>query len=152
MRTNVFLGLAIAAIALVYGQLIRGIAGTGYIQAMGADSLPKVLFVVLLFLGLLLAVYSAFGRHGHETVAGFSRSELARVLVALVLIVGYFILMPKVGFDLATLAFLICFQYVLQMRKILMLVTVAVAATMIFHIVFINFLLVPLPLGLLRNM
>jgi putative tricarboxylic transport membrane protein len=115
--------------------------------------------LVLVFMAVVSAILLLQGivaqRHTHETVADAAETAPARaydlVAAAFAVITAYIVLLPLLGFRIATVAFVAVFQALLERpstpRQWTILAAVAIGTSIVTYIVFERYLLVLLPRG-----
>lgn len=95
-------------------------------------------------------------KHGIEsgvwTLLGETNAAIAKRLSVLALTIAYVMLLPRLGFFVATFSFLLASMAILGVRKPLRLVLVPLIATSIAHLLFIVVLGISLPIGVVGEL
>ncbi|WP_255681370.1 tripartite tricarboxylate transporter TctB family protein [Natrinema sp. SYSU A 869] len=84
-------------------------------------------------------------RSDEERSYEISASVAVTVGIAAVLVVGYVVLMPFLGFLLATVVFLVVSMHFSGVDRVWKSVPVALGVSLALHYIFIQFLRIPLP-------
>ncbi|HXF82571.1 MAG TPA: tripartite tricarboxylate transporter TctB family protein [bacterium] len=146
-RADLITGLALLAFTALYAQqsflIRRGFAS----DRLGPAAFPRLLALTLGVLAVLLVVRALAGRSDPSRPPAIRGGPFAAVLG---LLVAYALLMPRVGFLLATPILLGGVIYALGLRAWLTLVGTALGITAVLYIVFARALHVLLPMGVLR--
>jgi putative tricarboxylic transport membrane protein len=146
-RADLITGLALLAFTALYAQqsflIRRGFAS----DRLGPAAFPRLLALVLGILAALLVVRALAGRSDPARPPAIRGGPFAAVLV---LLVAYALLLPRVGFLLATPVLLGGVIYALGLRAWLTLVGTALGITAVLYVVFGRGLHVLLPMGVLR--
>jgi putative tricarboxylic transport membrane protein len=146
-RADFAIGLGLLAFALVYYQqsfsIVRGFAS----DRLGPAFFPRMLALSLAALSLVLIVRALAGRSDPSRPPAMRLGVFAAVMGLLVV---YAVIMPAVGFIVATPVLLAAVIWLLGLRQWAALLTTAIAVTAVLYVVFGRALHVLLPLGPLR--
>ena len=126
---------------------------------IGPDAWPKIILVLMLMSALWGATSSAFkaGMHApDEEIEVESDEALIRppelhprlVWLAIAATLGYLLLLPALGFFLATIIFSFVLMYLGQYRKPLQVTVLSVTIAFAFMFMFMRVVYVSLPLGM----
>jgi putative tricarboxylic transport membrane protein len=143
---DLWIGLAITALAVGYYMAARGISDSMLSDEVGAAGLPKLLAGVLAASGVLLAIRS-------QTGAG-ARIKLALEPQAIGLVAGmiaYIALMPLVGYPVALAALVTGVALLAGARPTIWLGVISVAAGIGFWLVFARLFHISVPSGILLS-
>jgi putative tricarboxylic transport membrane protein len=111
---------------------------------------PRIITVIVAALCIYELGVSLRAALAGQLIAREQREEVARGIRwhhALLAIAAYCALIYVLGFDFATLAFLIGFPLLTGYRRWIIIVIVAVVITVLMEVSFVRFLHVPLPKG-----
>ncbi|WP_407308041.1 tripartite tricarboxylate transporter TctB family protein [Desulfosporosinus sp. SB140] len=110
---------------------------------------PRMFAIVLILAGLfqLISYFKVKERNDEDDE---KEVELTALLVGILAIFIYALLMPILGFIIATILDIVIFIYLIGRPKLYFALPVAVIATIIIWAVFSQVLNVPLPIGLLK--
>ena len=146
-RADFVIGLGLLAFALVYYQqsfsIVRGFAS----DRLGPAFLPRMLAFALAALSLTLIVRALAGRSDPSRPPEMRVGVFAAVMGLLVI---YAVVMPAVGFIVATPILLAAVIWLLGLRQWVTLLGTALAVTAVLYVVFGRALHVLLPLGPFR--
>ncbi len=155
---DVWVSLALLCVAAFYGYNTFGYSEGTAPGLPNARTLPLVLTAVLTLLALVIFARALVAaRPGASAPAGADAEEdpedarlveapsLARLGVLLALLVVYLLLMPRVGFLVATVAFGVAVQALIFRSRLLSGAIVAVAMAGLGYWIFASLLDVPLP-------
>ncbi|WP_160135353.1 tripartite tricarboxylate transporter TctB family protein [Halococcus salsus] len=102
--------------------------------------------------GIALLAVIQFGSalSSDETrVVTVTTRKVRRVVIPLLFLVGYVVLLPVLGFIIATIAFLLLVMYYSGARDVRLTIPIALVAGVILQNLFVGFLHVPLPTGMI---
>ncbi|HEU5304919.1 MAG TPA: tripartite tricarboxylate transporter TctB family protein [Gemmatimonadales bacterium] len=148
----------IAGLICLAGALVLWVAGRGLPQPVlvpiGPAYYPRLLFIVVGVLSAALVVTDVVGqrRGGARPAASSARYRL--VVLTFVIFALYVVMLPALGFRLATLLFVGGLQVVLeppQGRRWWLVLAVALGTTVLTYYVFERYLSVLLPRGRLTG-
>ena len=153
MGRDAITGLVILAASLFLFWTTLGLERHPLVP-VGPEFYPQLVLGVTALFALLLVISGLIGHRRVRTGAPVSRSAANYTLVATAFAIFaiYVVAMPYLGFRVATFAFLIALPLTLERprgarsRWILVLV-IALAATVVIHLLFENYLQVLLPRG-----
>jgi hypothetical protein len=151
-----FAGLVLAA-GLVYEAMALWMP-RGRIGQPGPGFFPMIVgaFLVLTAAGCLLQALLARRTEGPaaRTAAepGAANRQLSRVWLLIGCLVLYGVALQPVGFPVALLLFLVVSIWIFGYRKWLPTLGIAAALTAVSYLVFVVWLKVPLPLGILSDL
>ena len=109
----------------------------------GPDFYPRVIAVLIAFFALVQLGYSV--TRGEQLSHEISLEVTIRVVGALVLVVAYVVLLPRLGFIVATILFLAVAMRYSGVTTYGRMVVVSVGLTVLLYYTFAVFLRVPLP-------
>lgn len=137
--------LVFAAVLAGYSQTFPAIPG----QAYGAAIFPTAIAIGFAGCGALLVAGGFRAGDRHMQAADWMRQRRAvlSVAVTVLMVVGYILLAPGIGY-LPVMAVMLLILFLLLGVKWPTAVAVAVAVTVLIHGVFAGILLVPLPIGI----
>ena len=146
-RADLLIGLGLLVFTGLYAQqsfmIRRGFAS----DRLGPAFFPRLLALALAVLAVTLIVRALAGRSDPSRPPAIRLGAFAGVLV---LLVAYALLMPRVGFVLATPVLLGPVIWLLGLRSWASLLGTALGVTAVLYIVFARGLHVLLPMGPLR--
>lgn len=141
-RADLLIGLGLMVVAAVYFQqsfaITRGFAS----DRLGPAFFPRLLAVVLAILALVLVMRALSGRSDPTPPPAM---RLGVFLGTLVLMVVYSLVLPRVGFLLATPLLLGAVIWLLGLRRWSTMAATAIGVTGVLYIVFARMLKVLLP-------
>lgn len=113
----------------------------------GPDFFPRMIVALIAFFALVQLAKSVRSEvpNTHEV----SRSVAVTVAIAAALVVGYVAVMPFLGFVLATLLFLVVSMHFSGVETFRHSIPISVVVTIVLYYVFVQFLRVRLPEGVL---
>lgn len=122
-----------------------------------AYQLPRILIalIVLLSVGMVWESYSLNRKEEKETSAAAEKSadgsSIRTPVVYALLIAGYVFLLQPIGYFIMTPAFILASFFFLKSAKPAAAAVTAVGFTMFVYILFVLFLHLPIPMGLLSG-
>ena len=157
MGRDTLTGLVVLAASLVLFWATLGLERHPMVP-VGPGFYPRIVLGITAALGLLLVLLDVLGRRGavakpaEPAGAGTVRPNYALVVTAFAVFTAYVLALPYLGFRIATLAFLVVMQVVLQpprgVRRWVVVLAVALVATGASYYAFERYLHVLLPRGL----
>jgi putative tricarboxylic transport membrane protein len=149
-------GLICLALSIGLLVLTRGLPQSSFVP-LGPEFYPRIVLVIMAVLSVML-VASDLWRQRTQSAAAAAAAEPAPVkrnyrLVGMTFAVfaGYVVLLPLVGYRVATFLFMVALQSVIDpprgARRWLVVMISAVASAAVTYIVFDNYLSVLLPRG-----
>lgn len=155
MGRDTITGLAVLAASLVLLWATLGLERHPMVP-VGPGFYPRIVLGITAAMALLLVVLDVLGRRTAVARAGepadAARPDYGLVLAAFAVFAAYVIALPYLGFRIATLAFLIVMQAVLEpprgVRRWAIVLVVALVATAASYYAFERYLHVLLPRGL----
>ena len=157
MGRDTLTGLVVLAASLVLFWATLGLERHPMVP-VGPGFYPRIVLGITAALGLLLVLLDVLGRRravakpAEPAGAGTVRPNYALVVAAFAVFTVYVLALPYVGFRIATLAFLVVMQVVLQpprgVRRWVVVLAVALVATGASYYAFERYLHVLLPRGL----
>ena len=140
INANTFVGIGFAA----FGAFLFYQAGQLRNQdEFGPSTFPKLIAIVMIACGLLLAVQSVLFKNVPKFE--WNRNSFFRVLILAALLVVYLILMPRVGFIICTIVLIAAALWLFEMRDIKLLAILSVVCPVVLYFLFAKLLNVPLP-------
>lgn len=117
-------------------------------DVLGAAFLPKLYSILLIIFGVILITKKLVKSNTNpENQEGEFKGFYG--LSSMVIVLIYVLLLPYIGFYIATILVMLTLLYFLKVRKILVLLSVSVGVTLFVFILFEKLLKVPLPTGVL---
>ena len=157
MGRDTLTGLVVLAASLVLFWATLGLERHPMVP-VGPGFYPRIVLGITAAMGLLLVLLDVLGRRravakpAEPAGAGTVRPNYALVVAAFAVFTVYVLALPYVGFRIATLAFLVVMQVVLEpprgMRRWVVVLAVALVATGASYYAFERYLHVLLPRGL----
>jgi len=155
MGRDTITGLAVLAASLVLFWATLGLERHPMVP-VGPGFYPRIVLGITALMALLLVVVDVLERRKAVAKAGeaegAARPDYGLVLAAFAVFAAYVIALPYLGFRIATLAFLIVMQAVLEpprgVRRWAIVLAVALVATAASYYAFERYLHVLLPRGL----
>ncbi|GHV53896.1 hypothetical protein FACS1894206_05540 [Deltaproteobacteria bacterium] len=142
MRQNHFLAVILLAIAIfIYMNSLSIPVLASDLNIIGAAFFPKLLAV---FLGGM-AVFIAVDRTNTKRFEFRTTREVWLVLLFTAMLFLYIYLMSVIGFEITSFVFLGLTMWLLGLRKIPVLIGIAVILPAIVYVVFVNFMYIPIP-------
>ena len=117
----------------------------------GPGAIPKILSAGLVVLGLILAIGGFLTKKKPEEKL-VTRQELVLTLIMTGICVAYIILLPIIGYVIATPLLIAAILFTVGSRKWTTLVFVSLGASLVLFVLFYSLLRVNLPLGFMKNM
>lgn len=111
----------------------------------GPDFYPRVIAILIAFFALVQLGHSLL--EGEQLTHELSLEVTMRVVGAFALVVAYVWLLPRLGFVLGTVAFLVVAMAYSGVRSYVRMAFVSVGLTLGLYYVFVVFLRIPLPEG-----
>ncbi len=125
-----------------------------------AYQLPRILIVVVLLLSALMIVERVYlirkartagtGAGGDASAAAPEPVNLSRVAVFTVLLAGYVLTIKPLGYFIVTPLYLAAVLLYLRATKLPWVMAIAFGFTVFVYLLFVLFLRLPVPMGLLR--
>lgn len=115
---------------------------------MGAGTWPKILSVVMIFLGVLLLIQS-LGDHSGAESPFHNAAELKRVGLGIVILAVFCLLLYLVGFMIASAFMIPAVMLLMGEKRIPMLAGLTVGVLVAVYVIFVLALKLPLPQGIL---
>ena len=148
-RRDLLSAAGLAALAAGYLVANRSYA-LDTLATPGPGIFPLAVGVLMLALAAAQAVASGGSRPGAMTVPGATVGERGRVTAMVALLVGYPLAAGVLGFFSASFAVIFVSSRVLGARDWLRPLALALGVTVAAHLIFVTWLGVPFPTGLLR--
>lgn len=119
-------------------------------QDTGPGFLPRVYCIILFFLGITLILqYVPFKEFNQGTKNKSITKELKMALKAMGLVLLYLLVIPYLGFYIATLFIVVIFLWVCGVRQVLQMILLPLGLTLFVFILFNQMLNIPIPSGML---
>jgi putative tricarboxylic transport membrane protein len=144
---------AIGVVALIAPAYVFQVAPAAFGNGLGPAAWPRGVLALLAFFAFAWAARDvwAVAARGRPASLVAAREEgtydWGKALIGLALIVAYGILLPKIGFALATAAFMTVWCLIGGIRNLLAITSVALIGTAILLWVFMGLALMPLSRG-----
>lgn len=149
-RRNVIAALVLIALSIGYGVLTAYLPERSLPNTPGPPFFPWINTVILMALSLGLLASGLFG--ADAAVAGADRTARLRGGAVLALFFGYLLVLPGLGFVLATIPFFALLMTLFGERRPLPVAAGAVGITVILYILFRHGFGVFLPSGVLADL
>ena len=143
--------IAMGAVSLVLGVAYTGLAlemPLGSVQQPGAAVFPIIVGVILM-IGSLAAIFEGRSMARDDTVELPAGADRIRVLYLVGLMLGYFVALPWLGQLLSSVFFSILLMRILSTLHWARLLIYALAMSLSVYLLFVYFLKVPMPAGIL---
>lgn len=143
----------IVAVAVAYEAMALWMP-QGSLKFPGPGYYPKLvgIFLIVTSVGCLLQA-ALTRRTGQATeIPAIMTTAAARTALLVALLVGYSLLLKPAGFPIAICLFLVASIRVFGYRKWPIAVLIAIGLTAVSYLVFISWLKVPLPLGVIGDL
>lgn len=118
-------------------------------DVLGAAFLPKLYSILLIIFGVILITKKLVKSNTNPENQEGEFKGFFYGLSSMVIVLIYVLLLPYIGFYIATILVMLTLLYFLKVRKILVLLSVSVGVTLFVFILFEKLLKVPLPTGVL---
>lgn len=151
----VFFGVCVAFFSFMLYESL-GLVGQGRSGEMGSGFWPMTALLASTLLSVVLLISSVnkfrrecktFAAETPEAAAELRRQQIT-VTLSVVCFLGYLVMIPLIGFILATLIFIPIFAMALGERRKLILLISPVLLTTIIVAVFAKFITIPFPKGI----
>lgn len=149
-------GLIVLALSIGMLVLTRGLPQSSFVP-MGPDFYPRIVLVIMAVLSVMLVASDLWRqrRQGAEAAADAEPAPEKRnyrlVGMTFAVFAGYVVLLPLVGYRLATFLFMVALQAVIDpprgRRRWVVVMISALASAALTYVVFDNYLSVLLPRG-----
>jgi hypothetical protein len=155
LTQNGFAGLICLALSLGMLVLTRGLPQSSFVP-VGPDFYPRIVLVIMAVLSALLVAADFWPRQPGEAAPAAEapvpeKRNYRLVGVTYAVFTGYVILLPLVGYRVATFVFVAALQAVFEsprgVRRWALVMVSALASALITYIVFNDYLSVLLPRG-----
>jgi hypothetical protein len=156
LTQNVVSGIVCLALSIGMLVLTRGLPQSSFVP-VGPDFYPRIVLVIMALLSVLLIVADLWprGAKGAEATAAPAPAPEKRnyrlVGVTYAVFTGYVILLPLIGYRVATFVFVAALQAVFEpprgARGCVLLMVSGLATALVTYIVFNDYLSVLLPRG-----
>jgi len=120
----------------------------GRFKHPGPGFLPFGLAIVLISLSLIL-IFTRWGKGKTPTPFWPHRTWL-RPLLGVAILVFYAWIIQRLGFIITTFAFLLIWMKVIERLRWRTMISISIGTTAALYVIFVLFLEVPLPLGILK--
>lgn len=153
MGRDAITGLVVLAASLFLFWITLGLKRHPLVP-VGPEFYPQLVLGATALLALLLVICDVVRHRRARPIpsAPAARANYALVVIAFAIFAVYVIALPYLGFRLATLVFLVAMPLALEpprgaRRRWVLVLVVALTATVVTHLVFENYLQVLLPRG-----
>jgi len=148
-------GLICLALSIALLVLTRGLPQSSFVP-IGPDFYPRIVLAIMAALSALLIVADVWRQRSQAATTGAESTPEKRnyrlVGTTFAVFAGYVILLPLVGYRVATFAFMVALQAVIDpprgTRRWVVVLVSALASAAVTYVVFEHFLSVLLPRGL----
>ena len=141
---NILLPCCLIAVSLVFLVITFGFR----VEEAGPGLIPRLwIYLILVLSGVVL--WQALG--GRDKVAPkIERPSLLALTMAM--LIGYFLVMPYIGYFLSTFIFIVVMLHILSYRKKILIYVIAVGWCVCSYLVFYKLLYIQLPLGVFEDL
>jgi lysylphosphatidylglycerol synthetase-like protein (DUF2156 family) len=146
-KVNISISGVLLAFTGYYAYLVSRLPTRKIPYTLGADFMPWVLTVCLLFLSTLLLLISLFSKGESERVGGISLKEVGGILSLLAIIVVYIGAMIYFGYVFITPLFIAAMMLISGSRKLEEIILFPIGITLAVYLFFHRLFDVPLPGG-----
>lgn len=146
-RANVFISIVLIVFSGFYAHLITGLPKREIPYTLGADFMPWVLTICLLFLASVLLLRGLFLRGGDTKGVTISLREVSGILSLLAIIVAYIEAMIYFGYLFTTPLFIATMMLISGSRKVREIILFSIVIALAVYFFFHRFFDVPLPGG-----
>jgi hypothetical protein len=146
-RANIFVSIVLIVFAGFYGYLITRLPTREIPYTLGADFMPWVLTVCLVFLSSVLLLRSLFHRREERGGVSISLKEVGGILWLLAIILVYIEAMIYFGYLFITPFFIVAMMLISGSRSLRELIFFSIGITLAVYLFFYRFFDVPLPGG-----
>lgn len=146
-RANVFISIVLIVFSGFYAYLITGLPKREIPYTLGADFMPWVLTICLLFLASVLLLRGLFFGREERGEVSMSLKEVAGILSLLAIIVVYIEAMIYFGYLFITPLFIATMMLISGSRKVREIILFSIGIALAVYLFFHRFFDVPLPGG-----
>jgi hypothetical protein len=147
-------GLICLALAIGLLVLTRGLPQSSFVP-VGPDFYPRIVLVIMALLSAMLIASDLWQQRTQSADAGAESAQEERnyrlVGLTFAVFAGYVVLLPLVGYRLATFLFMVALQAIIDpprgARRWVVVMVSALASAAITYVIFDNYLSVLLPRG-----
>jgi len=140
---NILIPCCLILVSLIFFAITFGFRA----EEAGPGLIPRLwIYLILILSGIVL--WQAL--RGRDKAA--SRIERPSLLIlTMVILIGYFLVMPYIGYFLSTFIFIVVMLHVLSYRKKILIYVIAVGWCVCSYLVFYKLLYIQLPLGIFED-
>ncbi len=113
----------------------------------GPNFFPQILAVAMMICAIILILNALQGK-SQETSDRIHLKGFVRMVIAIVICIGYLFLMQIVGFTMGTCVFLYVLMMFIGQKGLVKRITSSIAVALIVWAIFRYFLVIPLPTGI----
>lgn len=146
-RANVLISIVLIVFCGFYAYLITGLPKREIPYTLGADFMPWVLTICLLFLASVLLLRSLFLRGDDTNGVTISLREVSGILSLLAIIAAYIEAMIYFGYLFITPLFIATMMLISGSRKVREIILLSIGIALAVYFFFHRFFDVPLPGG-----
>lgn len=142
LRQNIF--LAVILLAIAFFTFINALSMPVLVSDMniiGASFMPKMLAGCL----GVMAIFIAFDKTNTSYVEFTITKEVWMVMLFTAMLFLYIYMMTVVGFEIASVCFLVLTMWFLGLRKIPVIAGIAIILPSIIWVIFVKFMYIPIP-------
>lgn len=151
MTQNIIGGIGAIAIGSAYLYLALQLSPSALADNVGPAGVPKVLAIIMIALGMVLAVQGVLARAAHGRQADLKRT-VGRAAGLLMIGVAYLIVIPHAGYVLSIALLIIAVATYQGTAPGLRLLAVGVIGALSLWLVFVWLLDIPMPSGVLGHL
>jgi hypothetical protein len=140
---NILIPCCLIAVSLVFLVITFGFR----VEEAGPALIPRMwLYLILVLSGIVL----------WQTLRGKDKAapkieRTGLVALTLAVLIGYFLVMPLIGYFLSTFLFIVLMLHLLSYRKKILIYVIACGWTLFSYLVFYKLLYIQLPLGIFED-
>lgn len=113
----------------------------------GPNFFPQILAIAMMICAIILILNALQGK-SQETSDRIHLKGFVRMVIAIVICIGYLFLMQIVGFAMGTCVFLYVLMMFIGQKGLVKRITSSIAVALIVWAIFRYFLIIPLPTGI----
>ena len=113
----------------------------------GPNFFPQILATAMCICAVILIIKAVQGKHLEQSDT-INLKGFLRMLMAIVICIGYLFLMQVIGFAIGTTVFLYSLMMFIGQKDIIKRITSSIAVSLIVWAIFRYFLIIPLPTGM----
>ena len=150
-RNDRYLGIGIILIGIYCYITASGWRISAMSDPAGAAAVPKIMSAGFICIGVILIIGSFFLKKKDESEAFIDKDSLFTLAMMAAICFAYLLVLPHIGYLLATPLLIIGIMWLLGTRKIMPLLLVSLGTTLVLFVIFYFMLRINLPLGFTRD-